>query len=204
MKKIGVILFCVVAFVASPSTYAQLGKIIKHGNDVILNPNLDEYVTKSGLPFSSHDYNVPEFEINMFGIPITSGDFIGDNVGERCGIEDLLPDARGYASYAVRLDDADNNLIFRFRVGDNVNSTQAWSILLDTDGLFGIGVDPNATADNPGFEIDITLVKNGNSGVYVNNIDGIDNCPTPLLSYPLDSHFQISVADEQPCGNLTF
>jgi gliding motility-associated-like protein len=78
---------------------------------------------------------------------------------------------------------------------------EAWSILLDTDGLFGIGVDPNATANNPGFEIDITMIKNSNKGVYVYNIDGIESCPTPILSYPLDTHFQIAIADEVSCGS---
>src|SRR6478735_575579 len=108
MLKIGSILCCIAAVFVSPSAYSQLGKIIKHGNDVILNPNLDEYVTNLGLPFSSYDYNVPEFEINMFGIPIAGRDDIGKN----CGVEDLIPDARGYSTYPVRLDDADNNLIF--------------------------------------------------------------------------------------------
>ena len=135
----------------------------------------------------------------MFGVPILgSGDVTGDNTGKSCGITDLIPDTKGFSVYAVK--DAANNLIFRFRVGDNNPSVEAWTILLDTDGLFGAN-DPNATAENPGFEVDISLIKNSNFGVIVYNIDGLSNCSTPLLTYSLDTHFQISVADEASCGD---
>ena len=158
----------------APSAFGQRGKIIKAG-DPILDFGQDGYISKTTAGFSSRDYNVPEFDRRMFGIPKVGGDATGDNVGKSCGITDLIPDSVGYPVYAVRLNDAVNNLIFRFRVGDDNPSVEAWTILLDTDGLFGIGVDPNATANNPGFEIDITLIKNSNKGIFVYNIDGIES-----------------------------
>src|SRR5690606_14807054 len=91
-------------------------------------------------------------------------------------------------------------LIFRFRVGDDNPSVEAWTILLDTDGLIG-DADPDATGDNPGFEIDITLIKRNNSGVLVYDINGRDDCPSPVLFYSINSHFQISIADEVSCGD---
>src|SRR5688572_9274212 len=163
-----------------------------------MDPNQDGFISKTNAGFSNDGYNVDEFEITMFGIPKLGGDVTGDNIGNNCGITDLIPDNQGYSTYAVR--DGANNIIFRFRVGDDNPSVESWTILLDTDGLFGAD-DPNATADNPGFEIDITLIKRNNAGVYVYNIDGIDDCPGEALNYPIDSHFQISIADEVTCGD---
>lgn len=196
LKSFGLILAASFVLLVSPYATAQRGKIIKPG-DFVMDPNQDGYVSKTTAGFSSRDYNVPEFEIKMFGIPKAGGDATGDNIGNSCGITDLIPDSLGAATYAAR--DANNNLIFRFRVGDDNPSVEAWSILLDTDGLFGAD-DPNSTPNNPGFEIVITLIKNSNQGVMVYNIDGIDTCPNPLLTYSFDTHFQISVADEATCG----
>jgi gliding motility-associated-like protein len=177
----------------------QRGQIITPANTAIMDPNQDGYVSKTTSGFTDGlGYWVPEFEINMHGIPKLGGDVPGDNIGQPCGITDMIPDRDGYSVYAAR--DDNNNLIFRFRVGSNNPSVEAWTILLDTDGLFGAD-DPNATVNNPGFEIDITLIKRNNAGVFVYNIDGIESCPSPLFNYPIASHFQISVADETSCGN---
>jgi gliding motility-associated-like protein len=165
----------------------------------VLDPNGDGFVSKTTAGFTDGlGYWVPEFEITMHGIPKLGGDVPGDNIGQPCGITDMIPDINGYSVYATR--DDNNNLIFRFRVGSNNPSVEAWTILLDIDDKFGAN-DPNATVNNPGFEIDITLIKRNNAGVFVYNIDGIESCPSPLFNYPISSHFQISVADETSCGN---
>lgn len=177
---------------------AQRGKIIRAASSNVLDPNGDGFVSKTTSGFSNDGYYVDEFELKMFGIPKLGGDVPGDNIGNVCGITDLIPDNKGYSVYAVR--DANDNLVFRFRVGDDNPSVEAWTILLDTDGKIG-SADPDATGDNPGFEIDITLIKRNNSGVLVYDIGGRDDCPNPLLFYDIDSHFQISIADEVSCGD---
>jgi len=195
------LLACIVCFVVflPLSLLGQRGKIIRSATSTIMDPNQDGFVSKFNTGFSTDGYNVDEFEIPMFGIPkVGTGDATGDNVGPSCGITDLIPDNKGFAVYAVR--DGANNLIFRFRTGDDNPSVEAWSILLDTDGLFGAS-DPNSTTTNPGFEIAITLIKRNNAGVNVYNIDGAANCPSPLVSYPISSVFQISIADEVSCGD---
>lgn len=200
MKKVALFFVLIALFIAH-STVAQRGKIIKSASTTVMDPNQDGFVSKTTAGFSNDGYNVDEFEITMFGIPKLGGDVTGDNIGNACGITDLIPDNQGFSVYAVR--DANNNLIFRFRVGDDNPSVESWTILLDTDGLFGDD-DPNANAENPGFEIDITLIKRQNAGVFVYDIDGIDSCPTELLSYSFDSHFQISIGDEVTCGDPDF
>ena len=174
-----------------------------------MDPNGDGFVYKVQVPpgFSNDGYYVDEFEFNMFGIPkLGAGDVNGDNqTGPNCGVTDVIPDTQGYSVYAVRRPDplnaAINNLIFRFRIGDNANSIESWHILLDIDGLFGPGKDPNYTPDNPGFEVDITLIKKQNPGVFLTNIDGTDGCPNPFQSYLLSTNFQIAVADLVTCGD---
>jgi gliding motility-associated-like protein len=190
-----------ILFLAFSPIFAQRGKIIRSASTTIMDPNGDGFISKTAAGFSNDGYNVDEFEIAMFGIPKLGGDVTGDNIGNSCGITDLIPDNKGYSSYAVR--DGNNNLIFRFRVGDDNPSVESWTILLDTDGLFGAD-DPNSTPENPGFEIDITLIKRNNAGVYVYDIDGIDSCPNELLFYSIDSNFQISIADEVTCGDPDF
>lgn len=179
---------------------AQRGKIIKPATTPVLDPNGDTFVSETPAGFSNDGYNVDEFELKMFGIPIVgSGDSLADNqAGAKCGITDITVDNRGYGVYGVI--DNNDNLVFRFRLGTDNPSVEAYSILIDTDGKMGTD-DPNATPDNPGFEIDITLIKNQNQGVSIFNIDGIESCPTPLRTYGFDSHFQIAVADVVSCGN---
>ena len=184
-------------FLLSSAVFAQRGKIIRAATTGVLDPNQDGFVSKTTAGFSNDGYNVDEFEITMFGIPQVGGDVAGDNIGNACGITDLIPDNKGHSVYAVK---EGNNLIFRFRVGDDNPSVESWTILLDTDGLFGAS-DPNATANNPGFELDVTFIKRNNAGVYVYNIDGISGCPSPQLNYPINAYFQISIADEVSCGD---
>lgn len=180
-------------------SFAQRGKIISPASTAVLDPNSDGFVSLSTAGFSNDGYNVDEFEIPMFGLPKSAdGEVLNDiQAGAKCGTTELTYDNRGFSVYGVL---KDGNLIFRFRVARDQPSVEAYSILIDTDGLVGED-DPNSTPDNPGFEIDITLIKNQTKGIYVYNIDGIESCPGELLRYSLSSHFQIAIADEVSCSD---
>ncbi len=180
---------------------AQRGLITKPATTQVMDPNGDSFVSVSTAGFSNDGYNVDEFELKMFGIPIVgSGDALADNqAGPKCGITDITVDSKGYGVYGVI--DNNDNLIFRFRLGKTNNSVEAYTILIDTDGKMGPGDDPNATPENPGFEIDITLIKQQNKGIYIYNIDGIQSCPAELRNYGYDTNFQIAVADVVSCGD---
>lgn len=180
-------------------TYAQRGKIITPASTSILDPNGDGFVSISAAGFSNDGYNVDEFEIPMFGLPKSDeGEALNDiQAGAKCGTTELTYDNRGFSVYGVL---KNGSLIFRFRVAKNQPSVEAYSILIDTDGKIGPD-DPNSTPDNPGFEIDITMIKNQTKGIYVYNIDGIESCPNELLRYNLNSNFQIAIADEVSCSD---
>lgn len=199
--RLPLLVVVVLFFLLSPALlFGQRGRIIKPATTSVMDPNNDGFVSLTDLGFSNDGYNVDEFEIPMFGLPkVGSGDTLADNqAGPKCGITDITVDNKGYGVYAA-LDHSDN-LIFRFRLGTNNPSVEAYTILIDTDGKMGAD-DPNATPNNPGFEIDITLIKNSNQGVFIFNIDGIESCPTALANFGFDSNFQIAVADVVSCSN---
>lgn len=194
-------LFLTVFCSFSASVYAQRGKITKPTvGTTVLDPNQDGYVSLTTAGFSNDGYYVDEFETPMFGIPIfEDGEVLNDiQAGASCGVTELTVDSRGFTVYGVLANSGD--LIFRFRIAKDKPSVEAYTILIDTDGKVGVD-DPNSIGDNPGFEIDITLIKNKSKGVYVYNIDGIDSCPGEQLFYSYDSHFQIAVADIVSCGD---
>jgi gliding motility-associated-like protein len=180
-------------------SYAQRGKIITPSTTSVLDPNGDGFVSTSTSGFSNDGYNVDEFEIPMFGLPKSAeGEALNDiQAGANCGTTELTYDNRGFSVYGVL---KNGFLIFRFRVAKNQPSVEAYSILIDTDGLVGPD-DPNSMPENPGFEIDITMIKNQTKGIYVYNIDGIESCPTEVLRYNLNSNFQIAIADEVSCSD---
>ncbi|MEP2671110.1 MAG: Ig-like domain-containing protein [Cyclobacteriaceae bacterium] len=180
---------------------AQRGKITKPTiGTAVLDPNQDGFVSKTTAGFSNDGYYVDEFETTMFGIPIfEDGETLNDiQAGAACGTTELTVDSRGFTAYGVLTTSGD--LVFRFRVAKDRPSVEAYTILIDTDKKVGAD-DPNSNSINPGFEIDITLIKNKSKGVYVYDVDGIDNCPTEDLFYDYDSHFQIAIADIVSCGD---
>ena len=178
----------------------QRGQIIKAG-DAFLDPNQDGWVSTNSTGFSNDGYYVDEFELNMFGMPISENGEIADDIqnGSSCGTTDLSADNEGFTAYGLL--DNFGNLIFRFRLGGDRPSIEAYTVLIDADGKFGTD-DPNATANNPGFEIDITLIEN--KGVLVYNLDGIEGCPNDVLSYSKNTHYQRSVAGTENCGDADY
>ena len=182
-------------FLAAIIARAQPGIIIESG-DQVLDPNQDGYVSATNAGFSGDGYDVDEFEIKMFGIPIFGdGEALRDiSGGAQCGVSDLALDVGGYALYAAY--DDNQNIIFRMRVAGNRPSVQSYSIMIDTDGLIGLD-DPNSNTLNPGFEVEVTLIHN--FGVYIYAIDGIEDCPTPVKQYDVSTHQQKSISSVESC-----
>ena len=199
MKLTRLILLSIMLLLFIENTFSQLrGQILKAGDGTI-DSNGDGFVSLTSAGFSIDGYYVDEFELKMFGIPIyEEGEVLNDiQAGALCGTTDLAVDTAGYSVYGVL---ENNNLIFRFRLAGDNPSVEAYTILIDTDNKIG-NDDPNATPENPGFEIDITFIKRSNAGVYIYDIDGIEDCPAPIAFFPYSTHYQKAIAGTNSCDD---
>jgi gliding motility-associated-like protein len=188
-------------------SHAQFGQIELHGNDAVFDPNGDGYVSTTTAGFDANaGYTPDQFEFAMFGLPkVGDGDVIGDAAGPSCSNTDLTPDSQGYSAYAIL---KDGNLIFRFRVANNKQNVPGYSVLIDTDGLLGPS-DPDYVegSRNPGFEIDITLIRGPSAvshGVRVYDIDGGNNNCSAILSYPITNNHQRAIGDIVSCNQYSY
>lgn len=194
-----------ILLLSSSNVSAQIrGLIIQpatSSGQAVLDPNRDGYVSSTRNGFSSND--IAESEIQYKAIPQLSQDPDSDlGPGPDCGFTDFvdLPSEQAISTFV----DANNNLLFRFRLGGASPNSKGYSILIDTDQRFGntgVNADPNYTSVNPGFEIEIVLRTN--FGVDLNDVDGRS---TPLtrttLSY--NGYHQKAVAHSLNCGDYDY
>lgn len=174
-----------------------------------LNPNGDAWSSVSTTGYATDD--IAESEIAFTPLPVPYAEPTSDLVrGADCRFSDI-----------VRIDEYDSgvymatdgtNLMFRFRQGNTVPGSKGYSILIDSDGLFGnsgTSPDPNyipkttGINGNPGFEIEIVLETNFQVAIY--DVDGRDGftggAPVLLQSYPVGTHHQRSVALTNNCDD---
>jgi hypothetical protein len=164
----------------------------------VLDPNLDNYTSSDNEGFVSNDEG--ESEIPFVPIVLVSPEPTSDlATGPSCGFTDLVDDATSYSAAYTYI--SGSNWLFRFRLGNYATNSKGYSILLDTDGLFGNSgtlKDPNYTTGNPGFEIEIILVTN--HGVRLYDADGTAS-PTLRTTLSYDDYSQKSVAFTTNCSN---
>ncbi|HLG02264.1 MAG TPA: hypothetical protein VI731_01635, partial [Bacteroidia bacterium] len=172
---------------------------IAPGN-AVLDPNADGYVSATLSGFSASD--LLESEIPYVPLAFAGNEPPSDpGPGPTCGFTDFV-DSGNEDPAMVYYDGT--NLLFRMRLGNAVPNAKGYSALIDTDQLFGLtgyNADPNATVDNPGFEIEVCLLTN--FGVFVYNIDG--TCPgPPSASFAGHTNYQKSVALTANCGDADY
>ncbi|SKC43806.1 T9SS type A sorting domain-containing protein [Ohtaekwangia koreensis] len=164
----------------------------------VLDPNLDNYVSTDNEGFVDNDEQ--ESEIPYVAIILPNAEPTGDlATGPSCGFTDMVDDASFYSSAYTYLSGA--NWLFRFRLGNYATNSKGYSILLDTDGLFGNSgslKDPNYVTGNPGFEIEIILITN--IGIRLNDVNGTTT-PTVKTTLSYDDYSQKSVAYTTNCSN---
>ncbi len=198
----------------SLSTYAQSSGYINRAATAvvtngkpILDPNLDNYTSKTTSGFGTND--VTNSEIGYKSVPSFSVEPYGDlRRGPNHLYSDFVPDGSNNGFYTYF---DGTNLLFRFRVGSIMSGSKGYSVLLDTDGKFGASgpnADPNYIAattgvnGNPGFEIEIVLETNFDIAVY--NVDGTST-PTLIKSYTnWQDMSQVSIAGTTDNGDPDF
>ncbi|MEN8120319.1 MAG: Calx-beta domain-containing protein, partial [Bacteroidota bacterium] len=176
----------------------------------VLDPNEDGYISVSPLGFTSAvegtpGNDVPEFEntSDWHNFPtIGSGEVLRDiRSGPDEGFTDFSITDDGSATY-YRYDGT--NLIFRFRLADYRPNSKGYTVLIDTDGLFGDGNDPEYSSENPGFEVAIVLQNKQDVFVYDINTATPDCTPPILHSYVGGTNHQKSISGIQDDGDLDF
>lgn len=208
-KTLQVLILIVITFLGTlPAAQAQTpGLIFKTAGTgkPVLDPNGDGYVSKTTAGFTSDD--ISQSEILYKSLPQLSTEPTSDlGPGPDCKFTDMVDLNNQYRAVGFTVD-ANNNFLFRFRLGGSAPNAKSYSIGIDTDGKFGFtgpNADPNAVAGNPGFEMEITLATN--FGVRLYNIDGTVN-PNgsgpngSLVELPYTNYSQKSIALSTNCND---
>ena len=169
----------------------------------VLDPNGDGFVSATTAGFINND--LAESEIPYVAFVFPGMEPTSDvNNGPNCGFSDFVDS--GSEDPALSYVDANNNWLFRFRMGSVRPNAKSYSVLIDTDGLFGAtgpNADPDYHAANPGFEIEIVLATK--FGVFVYDVDGGVNC-SPVISYPdgTNTNYQKSIAHSEICNPVNY
>ncbi|MFY0654491.1 MAG: VCBS domain-containing protein [Cyclobacteriaceae bacterium] len=182
-----------VAFISVVETVGQTpGVIFEPASGSVLDPDGDGYVSESPTGFTNFTDDTGEFEFasEWHAFPtIGDGEKLTDiRSGPNYGFTDFSFDPNGQATY-VRI--AGGNIIFRFRLADFRPNAKGYTVFIDTDGQYG-ALDQNANPTNPGFELAVVLKSK--HGVFLYDIEGIDNCDTPDKTYSLTTNHQKSIS----------
>ncbi len=186
-------------FISFTNAFGQTpGLIYQPSSGSVLDPNGDGYTSLTNSGFQSNDQTESEIPFKKMIFP--AAEPFGDlTKGPTGGFSDFVDS--GTEDPAQYYFDG-TNLMFRLRIGTGVPNSKGYSILIDTDqkfGFSGANLDGNATVNNPGFEIEVSLQTN--FGVYVYNIDGV--CPgSPATSYNGTTNYQKSFALSTITGSI--
>ncbi|HEX2937053.1 MAG TPA: Calx-beta domain-containing protein, partial [Bacteroidales bacterium] len=207
----GSILFTLL--LATSAVYSQTpGMIFENRGISVLDPNLDGFISKTTTGFSTADkFSNQQSEIPYVPFAVVQMEPTSDpGPGPNCFFNDF-DDIREYGepmySYFDKQTAGGPYLLFRIRLSGYAPNSKSYSVFIDIDGKFGnpakVGAtagDPNYTADNPGFEIEIYLATNFGVGIY--NIDGVhsgtstdpNNINAKDGTYPYASHAHKALA----------
>jgi hypothetical protein len=199
-KTLGVLMGLIMFGLLGSSVYAQSpGLIFQPSTDLVggvrpLDSNKDGYATTSGGVFVTNDET--ESEVPFRKIPAKNEPNSDLATGPSCGFTDFVQNTNKYST-ATAFDGT--YIFFRFRLGAFSPASKGYSILIDTDQLFG-AADPSPN-DTHGFEIEIEYVTN--FGVRVYNVDNIPigTNGTLIQTYPESQYSQKVIALTVECGN---
>ena len=203
MKRIIILLLLIfVMFQASAQTKGLIYKPANAGKSV-LDPNLDGYVSETDQGFMVDDET--ESEIPYVPLPVVgAGEPSSDNsAGPSCGFVDLVRSEDDETIYTYS---DGTNLFFRFRLGGTAENSKGYTILVDTDQLFGNGSDPHYVSGNPGFEYEITLRTNFGVSIYDINNNTLTSTEIGdgTVDRPYADFAQKAIAGSEICGTDYF
>jgi hypothetical protein len=204
-KIISILMFFIlsISFELKAQTKGMIVEPATGAGTEILDPNLDGYVSQTTAGFINDDKiesEIPYVPFTVIGFEPTSDLENAPNCGFTDFVDSGTEDAGLHHYNAIN-----GKWYFRFRMGSISPNAKSYSVLIDTDGLFGNSgpnADPDFTANNPGFEIEIILATK--FGVYVYDIsNSTPNCD-PVISYNGRTHWQKAIAHSEICNPQNF
>ncbi|GEM_PF-5447054 len=165
----------------------------------VLDPNGDGFTSATTAGFTTDDQTQSEINYVSFPFGSVEPDSDLDNAPD-CGYTDFVDAGDKDAAQRCL---SGGYWKFRLRMGGTSPNAKSYSILIDTDGLFGntgATADPHYTIYNPGFEIEIVLATK--FGVYVYDVN-TPNC-SPVISYAGTTNYQKSVALTTKCSDADY
>ena len=168
----------------------------------VLDPNGDGFVSATNVGFTgSTDYGAAS-ELKMIPLPIFGKEPTGDiTTGGSGGHTDIVSNdpADQYSCFILyRKVGAEYYLIFRFRIGNASTAAKGYSVLFDTDGIFGNQHSP----DNPGFDKEVVMQTGNSGGIVIYNHSG--SVATEVTRFNLDQYSQRSVAKTNVDGSADY
>lgn len=169
----------------------------------VLDPNNDGYVSSSSTGFiSKHDFGTGS-ELRLIPLPSLEAEPHSDlTTGANGGHTDLTSsDSISLQSSYVGVKEVAGvkYFIVRIRIGGASTATKGYSVLIDTDGAFSVGL---LGSNNPGYDKEVAL-ETGNSGrvaVYTHTLGGT----TLDHAFPLGTHHQRSIASTMTNGDADY
>ncbi|GGE22113.1 hypothetical protein GCM10010831_23970 [Psychroflexus salis] len=163
----------------------------------ILDPNGDGFVSPTTNGFSVTDSGVGS-ELKMISLPVFESEPLNDiSTGSGGGHTDIASAGGSESCYILkRTVNGIDYLIIRFRLGGASTASKGYSLLIDSDGVFGTAL----SSSNLGFDREI-VYETGNNGRIAIYKHEQGAAGTLIASYNVNAYSQRSVALSTAGGN---
>ncbi len=201
--------FIISPFFAQAQTPGLIYKPAANGGEKILDPNGDGYVSVQRTPpgfAGTRDEGAGFSEITYRPFPALENEPLNDiTTGSNGGHTDLAPpNYTGATGSPISAFYNGTQVMFRIRLGGASTASKGYSVMIDTDGLFGNLVEGSnpATTPNPGFEFEVVFASNFEVSIYDHR--GKPTGGSKIWSGSVDQYSQRAVAASTSSGNADY
>ena len=174
---------------------------ITDGTNLVVYNSTNFYPFTTNIDLEFNEFEIPYKRIHQYETEPTADLQTGPTCGQSELVDVLVSSYEGGYYYLDETTAGGPYLLIRERVAQLASGAFGFSVLFDTDGLFGTSVDPNAVVGNPGFEYEILFSSGSNGKIEVLWVDGnsASNTFTTLASYPLSTNAMTSNSIKTNC-----
>lgn len=203
--KLKLLFFSIFIALFYTTTHAQTPGLIYKPSSTefgksVLDPNGDGFTSSTVNGFINSDFGV-ESELAMNAIPVFDIEPSNDtSTGSNGGHTDIISSNSQQSCYILkRTVNAVDYIVVRFRIGNASTASKGYSLLIDSDGLFGTAL----SSTNLGFDREISF-ESGNNGRIAVYKHELDNQAQLLASFDVNAYSQRSIALSTEDGNADY